>query len=195
MRDALLSLSGLMSEKKAVDSALIECAREDAPMLRILAIYSFGAVDAIDKLLDVLCNDDAEAHAADRNAAVLTLRRWLARDADNGNRLFDAKKDTGLLMKYDKRTSNAQDTLDFLHDFSRADAAKPATFELLVLRLRSDQLGVRELAYWQLRHLSLGAKAALPAYNAGWSEDQRNAAADAWKALIGKELPVPAPRS
>jgi hypothetical protein len=98
-------------------------------------------------------------------------------------------------MNYDKRTSDAQDTLDFLHDFSRADAAKPATFDLLVLRLRSDQLGVRELAYWQLRHLSLGAKTALPAYNAGWSEDQRNAAADAWKALIGKELPVPAPRS
>ncbi len=196
MRDALLSLSGIMSEKKAVDSALLEARqREDAPMLRILAIYSFGAVDAIDKLLDVLCNDDAEPHAADRNAAVLTLRRWLARDVDNGNRLFDAKKDAGLLMNYDKRTSDAQTALDFLHDFSKEDAANPATFDLLVLRLRSDQLAVRELAYWQLLHLSLGAKVALPAYNAGWSEDQRNAAADAWKALIGKDLPPPrAPR-
>jgi hypothetical protein len=196
MRDALLSLSGIMSEKKAVDSALLEARqKDDAPMLRILAIYSFGAVDAIDKLLDVLCNDDAETHASDRNAAVLALRRWLARDSDNGNRLFDAKKDTGLLMKYDKRTSDAQTTLDFLHDFSDKDARNTATFDLLVQRLRSDQLAVRELAIWQLRHLSLGAKVALPAYNAGWDADQRNTAADAWKALIGKELPAPAPRS
>jgi hypothetical protein len=162
-------------------------------MLRTLAIYSFGAVDAVDKLLDVLCNDDAEADAPDRNAAILTLRPWLARDPENGNRLFDAKKDAGLLMKYDKRASDAQTTLDFLHDFSKEDAEKLATFDLLVLRLRSDQLAVRELAYWQLRHLSLGAKVALPAYNAGWSENQRNAAADAWKALIGQELPPQGP--
>jgi hypothetical protein len=195
MRDALLSLSGMMSEKKAVDTALLEARqKEEAPMLRILAIYSFGAVDAVDKLLDVISNDDAETHAPGRNAAILTLRRWLARDPDNGNRLFDAKKETGLLVKYNKRTSDAQATLDFLHDFSKEDAAKPATFDLLVQRLRSDQLAVRELAYWQLRHLSLGARVALPAYNAGWDADQRNTAADAWKALIGKELPVPAPR-
>jgi hypothetical protein len=190
MRDALLSLSGLMSEKKAVDSALLEARqKDDAPTLRVLAIYSYGAVDAVDKLLDVLCNDDAETHAADRNAAILTLRRWLARDPENSTRLFDAKKDTGLLMKYDKRTSDAQATLDFLHDFNEKDAANPATFDLLVQRLRSDQLAVRELAYWQLRHLSLGARSPLPPYNAGWDADQRNAAADAWKALIGKDLP------
>ena len=42
MRDALLSLSGIMSEKKAVDSALVEARqKDDAPMLRTLAIYSF----------------------------------------------------------------------------------------------------------------------------------------------------------
>jgi hypothetical protein len=190
MRDALLSLSGLMSEKKAVDSALLEARqKDDAPTLQVLAIYSFGAVDAVDKLLDVLCNDDAETHASDRNAAILTLRRWLARDPENSDRLFDAKKDTGLLMKYEKRTSDAQDTLDFLHDFSEKDAARPATFDLLVQRLRSDQLAVRELAYWQLRHLSLGARSPLPRYNAGGDADQRNADADAWKALIGKDLP------
>jgi hypothetical protein len=192
MRDALLSLYGSMSEKKAVDSALLEARqRDDSPMLHILAIYSFGAVDAVDKLLDVLCTDDAETHASDRNAAILTLRRWLARDPENGNLLFDAKKNTGLLKKYNKRTSDAQDTLDFLHDFTDEDAHKPATFDLLTLRLRSDQLAVRALAYWQLRHLSLGARVALPAYNAAWDGDQRNAAADAWKALIGKELPPP----
>jgi len=195
MRDALLSLSGSMSEKKAVDSALLEARqKEDAPMFRTLAIYSFGAIDAVDKLLGVLCTDDAETHASDRNAAILTLRRWLARDPENGNLIFDAKKDTGLLMKYDKRTSDAQATLDFLHDFSEKDAGNPATFDLLVQRLRSDQLAVRELANWQLRHLSLGARVALPAYNAAWDADQRNAAADAWKALIGKELPPASPR-
>ena len=190
MRDALASLSGLMSEKKAVDSALLEARHsDDSPTLRILAVYSFGAVDDIDKVLDVLCNDDAEAHAADRTAAIFTLRRWLAHNPDNGNRLYDAKKDTGVLTKYDRRSSDAQATLDLLHDFSDEDARKLATFDFLVHHLRSDQLAVRELAYWQLRHLSLGARVALPDYNAAWDSDKRNAAADAWKALIGKELP------
>ena len=132
----------------------------------------------------------------DRDAAVLTLRRWLARDPDNGDRLYDAKKDTRaadeIRQAHQRRASDAR---IFCTISAREDAAKTATFDLLVLRLRSDQLAVRELAYWQLRHLSLGRRVALPAYNAGWDADQRNAAADAWKALIGKELPVPPPRS
>ena len=198
MREALNSLSLLMTEKKAVDATLLEARQKDEqPMLRLLAVYSFGAIDAADRLLDVLCTDENPAHAPDRNAAIFTLRRWIGRDAKNGAQLYDEGKETGLLLaqRYHYRGTDANTILVLLHDFPPADARKQATFDELTSLLRSTQLPIRELAYWHLRNLSAGARVQLPPYNAAWGADEREPAVQAWKALIGKELPPPAPQA
>jgi hypothetical protein len=195
MREALDKLSQVMTEKKAPEGALLEARQAvDSPMTRLLAVYSLGAIDAVDKVLDVLGTDAAETHAPDRNAAVFTLRRWLARNANNGAKLYDAKKGTGLLMKYYKRSSDADTTLDLLHDLPPGDSRKKATFDVLTNLLSHRELPIRELAYWHLLHLSAGAKAPLPPYNAAWDSDALATAAAKWKELVMRgDLPPPPP--
>jgi hypothetical protein len=168
-------------------------ARDNIP-LRLLAVYSLGAVDDVNKVLDVLCSDGDPAHDADRAAAVFTMRRWLSRGADKGQALYDEKKGTGLLIDhYHFREVEARDIVTLLYDFPPQDARQEATFDKLTSLLRSPLLPIRELAYWHLHVLSAGARVALPPYNAGWKPNERDLAADAWKALVGKDLPPPAP--
>src|SRR5439155_8177379 len=138
MKAALADVDLLMTEKKTVDEVLLEAKnRAEFPMQRLLAVYSFGALDEVDKVLDVLCYDGDAAHAADRNAAVATLRRWISRNPANGDRLYDPKKESGLLVdKRHMRLKDAEIILESLHDFPKDDAHKPATFEALTTLLR-----------------------------------------------------------
>ena len=161
----------------------------DSTMTRVLAVYCFGAIDAPDKLLDVLCTDEDPLHYPDRNAAIFTLRRWVSRDPANGNLLYDVKKKVvGRLLdqKYQYQDDDAKIILDELHDFTPREGRDPRTFEALTNQLDSRLLPIRELAYWHLLHLSVGARAKLPEYNAADDADKRNAAADAWAMLISK---------
>ena len=119
-----------------------------------------------------------------------------SRNPDNGKLLYDAKKEeAGPLLgsKYHYQPNDAEIILDELHDLPPQEARNPRTFEALTNLLHSKLLAIRELAYWQLQRLSVGARVQLPPYNAADDADKRNAAADAWKALIGKELPPPLP--
>ena len=142
--------------------------------------------------LDRGCRE-VRVHAPDRNAAVFTLRRWISRNANNGAVLYDAKKGTGVLMKYYKSSHDAGTTLDLLHDFPAADARKKATFEVLTNLLKHRELPIRELAYWHLLHLSAGLKAP-PPYNAAWEGPDRDAAAGNWIQLVMRgDLPPPPP--
>ncbi len=198
MRNALDDLSRLMREGKTVDDALMEARpRQSAenPMLRLLAVYSFGAIDNVDRVLDVLCTDESEAHAADRHAAVFALRRWIGRSLANGQRLYDEKKESGLLHDvHGLSEANAKTVFVLLHDFPSADLRQPATFDRLTSLLRSSSLPIRELAYWHLLNLSVGARVALPPYNAAWGENEREPAVVAWKDLIKHgDLPPPPP--
>ena len=198
MSAALDSLSKLMTEKK-VEGALLEArGTPDQPMLRVLAVYSFGAIDLVDRALDVLCTDENEAHTDDRAAAILTLRRWIGRDQANGPLLYNDDKDTGSLLDvHHLVTPDARNVFVLLHDFPSQDLRQPATFERLTSLLRHKQLPIRELAYWWLLHLSVGARlppnTPLPAYNAAWGSDQREPSVGAWKALIEKGVLPPQP--
>ncbi len=199
MREALDKVSLNMTDKKAVETALQE-SRSDVnstTLTRVLAVYCFGAVDGVDQLLDALCNDQDPAHYPDRNAAIFTLRRWVSRDPDNGKLLYDYKKgEAGPLLgqKYHYQDNEAENILEELHDFPPTEARNPRTFEALTNLLKSKLLAIRELAYWHLLHLSVGARVKLPDYNAADDADKRDAAADAWRALIvSKDLPPPLP--
>ena len=197
MREALDKISLNMVGNKAVNTALLEARQSpDSPLTRALAVYCFGAIDAPDQLLDVLCHDEDPDHQRDREAAIFTLRRWLSRNPDNGNLLYDAKNDkAGPLLgaKYDYQPNDAKNILEELHDIPPEDVRKPETFEALAHLLHDKLLAVRELAYWHLQRLSVGAQVPLPPYNAADPAEKRDAAADAWRALIGKGLPPALP--
>ena len=127
-------------------------------MERALAVYSFGAIGAVDRVLDVLCTDENEAHAFDRSAAVVTLRRWIGRDQANGPLLYNEQKGTGLLIGGQHlHDLDAKTVFVLLHDFPSKDLRQPATFDKLASLLRDPHLPIRELAYWHLLKLSAGA--------------------------------------
>ena len=157
MREALDILSTRMMETK-VEEALLEArATPDKPMERALAVYSFGAIGAVDRVLDVLCTDENEAHAFDRSAAVVTLRRWIGRDQANGPLLYNEQKGTGLLVGGQHlHDLDAKTVFVLLHDFPSKDLRQPATFDKLTSLLRDPHLPIRELAYWHLLKLSAG---------------------------------------
>ena len=196
MREALDNLSLLMTDKKTVEDALLEARPEktaEKPMLRLLAIYSLGAIDQVDPVLDVLCTEESVNHAIDRNAAVLTLRHWIGRDKGNGLRLYNEAKQSGRLTESRHlRVPDARNIFVLLHNFPTADLRLPATFDRLTSLLRDNALPVRELAYWHLLRLSVGARVKLPAYNAASEPAERDQAAQDWKDLIRRgELPPP----
>jgi serine/threonine protein kinase len=195
MREALDRLNLRLTDKTEVEAALGELLRNDAPASRLLAVYCLGAIDDAGKVLDVLADDDP-THAPDREAAVFTLRRWLARDQQNGPRLYDPKADSGLLRERGYRSTEAETVIELLHDFNDAEARQPATYEKLVGYLKSDRVALRELAWWQLIHL--GALRISPppynAYNAGLPVEQRDKIAGWWQRQVDdKKLPPPLP--
>jgi hypothetical protein len=191
MREAL-DLLNMRIDKGSVEAALAEgLQKDDKPYLRLLSVYSLGAVDQVGALLDVLA-DEKSTHAADRDAAVFVLRRWLARDAGNGQRLFDRKAQSGLLLNKKYRLNEAEDVLELLHDLPDDAVRQSATYERLGLYLNHDQMAIRQLAWWHLQRLAPGAKA--PPYDPSLPAAQRQPAAEFFQkqAEEGK-LPPPAP--
>jgi hypothetical protein len=179
-----------MDFKAPAEVALSERVQREPTASRMLKVYALAGVDAPGKLFDVLADED-EGYGADRNAAVFVLRRWLARSPKNADALFDGKS-KGLLIDKRLRLKEAATIVELLHDFSEDAAHRPATFELLAGYLRNDRIAIRELAWWQLQHLTPGFKG--PFYNPAMPPDMRGVAADAWQRLVDdKKLPPSAP--
>ncbi len=161
----------------ALDEALLS---SNQPMEHMLAIYCLGALDEVKKLIGVLGDNDP-VHAPNRDTAIFTLRRWLARDASQGLKLYDPKNKTGLLqVDREYKESEADTVFLLLHDFNEEDRAKPETYDLLATCLLSEKVAIAELARWHLYRLSstLGVKlSALDKFNAALPRPEREAAA------------------
>jgi hypothetical protein len=189
MRKALDLLDKRLDGKASVEAALAEGLRHDRTAVRLLSIYSFGAVDAPGLLLDVLADEDPK-DAPDRDAAVFALRRWLARDAGNGKRLFDRKGDTGLLLDKKYRPSEAETVLELLHDLPADDVRKAETYDRLGAYLDNDRMAIRQLAWWHLQRLAVARGVKAPAYDpAGEAKQRRDAAAWWQKQAADGKLP------
>jgi hypothetical protein len=190
---ALQEVAGLLSDKKPIDVVMgEECKSRDQPEHRHVAIFALAALGELDKLLDVLTDEDPE-HIAEREDAVLALRRYLCRGLAASNVLFqdDGKKQTGLLIeKYGERDGEKVFTL--LHDFDPKNLT-PDTYRLLATYLKNNKLAVRLLAHWHLWRMSVGVKLppAAAAYNPADPIPQlRNDGAAEWLKLVeDKKLP------
>jgi hypothetical protein len=161
-----------------------------------LAIYSLGALDAVNELLDVLGDTDL-IHYHERDTAIFTLRRWLARDAENGTKLFNPKTNKGILQEQKMYTSReAERMFALLHDPDENQISSVETYDKLALDLVSNKVAIAELARWQLFRLALiqGVKVpSLEKFNAAAPREAREAAYSEVRDKIDKgELPVQA---
>jgi hypothetical protein len=162
------------------------------PAGRRLAIYCMGSLDedGARQLLDVLGDDD-QGHAAERQAAIYTLRRWISRGPSQGKLLYDPKTQTGLLRAGQKyRSGEAKTLFVLLHRFSPEAEQSRETYELLAQELLSDKVAIAELAYWHLWHLTRGKGVSLPPFNAAAPLDERKpVAAEVNKLIADNKLP------
>jgi len=198
LREALDAISKRLSKDKALSVMFKEVMADDnSPQpQRYVSICGMCAIDAISDVYDVLDSKDP-ARGADRNAAILLLRHWISRGDEYGKQLYDKDKKTGLLFDKTAKTNDAEIILDLLHDFDDARRQLPATFETLADYLTYNRMSIRELAYWHLIRLSVGAKT-IPPFNAAWSPEQREQSSNQWKAMVKKgelppQLPPPVP--
>jgi hypothetical protein len=199
MNTALKGLEARLLSDKKVNIAIKEGLTKEDPLARMLSVYCLGEVDDLGNLIDAL-GDEELTHVADRQAAVYTLKRWLARGAAQSKVLYFEPKDkdktptpTGVLIDKVGKAGDARRIFDLLFDLPVEDWRKPETFEVLARCLRSPRVAIAELGYMHLLHLSQGAKLPGP-FNAADSLEQREEFSKKIQKMVedGK-LPPPLP--
>ena len=177
----LEALSQRLKGQSHVDVLLSEMVKESDKASQQIGTYALGAISDLPDLLEVLTD---EHHADARNAAIETLRHWLARGMEQDAKLYQA-----LAAKY--RGGPAEIIMSLLHGFSPDTRGKPELYEQLIEYLKNDKLPIRQLAHWQLSWLPETQEIAkrIP-YDPAAGIDQREAAYDRWKELIpDRQLP------
>jgi hypothetical protein len=191
MKLALSELaSALTRPEKKVEVALLEFTQAARPEHRQLAIRCLGAIDAIGVLLDVAANEDPQRFDV-RREALFALRHWLSRGLEQGAKLYDKKKKTGVLVEKDYSQREAEIIIDLLYGPALDTWERRETFEVLIYYLRNSKLIIRELAIQHLMIMSRGQKAE---YNPAGTLEARERGYEAWKKLLDdKKLPPPPP--
>jgi hypothetical protein len=190
MNAALKDLEARLSARKP-NVAIKEGLTKEDPLARMLSVHCLGEVDDLGNLIDAL-GDKELTHVPDRQAAVYTLKRWLARGAAQWKLLYDDRTGKGALRDRKYKPGEASCIRDLLFDLPVEDWRKPETFEVLARCLRSPRVAIAELGYMHLLHLSHGVR--LPPFNAANSLEKRKAFAEKIADMVAnKQLPPPLP--
>jgi hypothetical protein len=171
--ESVASLQARLLAGPSPSSVLKDCLNHPDIKMRVLAIYSLGAIDELDVLCDALGNERQFREV--RLASIVAIQNWLSRAADNPQRLFAV-----LEKKYSSTT--AEIILHLLSSFSKAQLDTAEVYASLIGHLKHPDLPVRELAYNQLITLVPEGKAI--AYDPAGEKGQRNLAIEEWKKLI-----------
>ncbi len=168
--------------RAAISSLLGE--RDEA--VRRLAVLSLPALNDVPRLLEALGD---ERHHDVRVWAIIALRHWLARDANQAAQLKSV-----LEQRFGAKPAALVSEL--LHVYSAQQLREPGTWQALIAYLTNDKLAVRELADWQLRSLLPHIAQKLPAYDLAAGPAERRRIYGQWKRYVpdGK-LPPPPPTS
>jgi hypothetical protein len=154
-------------------SVLKDCLKHPDINMRVLAIYSLGAIDQPDVLCDAFGNERQFREV--RFASIVAIQNWMSCAADNPQRLF-----TILEKKYSSAT--AEIILHLLSGFSNVQLETPEVYASLIVHLKHPDLPVRELAYHQL--ITLVPEGKTIVYDPAGEKGQRNLAIEEWKKLI-----------
>jgi hypothetical protein len=145
---------------------------------RYLSVLCFGALDLSDDLVAALANDH---HPEVRDAAILTLRRWLGRDAAQREKLSE------LLNRKGYNKSEVGAILQLLRIPSAEDFQVRSTYEFLLDHLASEKLAIRELSFWHLIRLTpreLVAANQLGQFDPAGPQEQREVVEKKWRKLL-----------
>jgi hypothetical protein len=177
---------------KAADpkKALREMLGEEDNVSRVLGIYGFGALDDVDYLVSLLGKDELDLSVV-RAQSVFVLRHWLANDAGNIKRLYDAKEDSGVLRKREYKSGEAKLFVELLFDFKPRDRYSPELFTRLAGLLAHQKTAIAQLAFQHLWEKSNGKLP--PGFNAADSKENRQRYSRTIQGLIddGKLPPRP----
>jgi hypothetical protein len=175
---AVEKLRKRLAEKKELTSLRELLAEKDA-LARAVAVLSAGAADEIGPVIVALGNGE---HAPAREAAVVQLRHWTAREPDHDAKLYK-------LLLAEKYTANeAEIVMQLLHSYGERELRRPETYETLIDYLAGPKLAIRELGHWHLVRLVPRGKEI--AFNAAADSAQLAKVQAAWRKLIPPgELP------
>lgn len=177
---AVETLRRRLSEK-AVGLALAESVKDADARVRVVAVYSAGAVGDLPLLWSALSESK---HAEVRSAAIRALRHFSDRGAEADVSLYQALEKRGL------SGGKAAIALHLMHGFTDAALLQPETFDALLSYLNSDQAVTRVLAAEQLYRLVPEGKGI--AYDPVGPVGGRDRAIMEWRRLIpAGQLPVP----
>lgn len=157
----------------SVDEAVTEALDSVDPVYRKIGVGMLAATGDLAKLLDALERPD---RADVRENAVKGLRHFMGRAPDNDTKIYKAVTEIRKFTPAEART-----VVELLHTPDDNDANKPETYELLIARLNSARLAIRELARF---HLYLLVKDSKIEYDAAAPAEERVAAQKKWKELI-----------
>jgi hypothetical protein len=191
MFQAVKTLDGLVKDKIPLETALQNSLDQDRRESKLLALYSFAAIDDLNKLIDTLSDEDPR-HFLERDTAIFSLRRWLSHGAGQAAKLYDEKTQMGLLRSKGYTAHDAEIIVTLLHTFKSDDRRSPETFELLADYLRSKKVCVATLAYWHLLRMSFPEK--LPPFDGTMPLERREEVSQQVKDMVAKKKLPPMPR-
>lgn len=183
MRAAEDTLATRLLAVSNIDVSLRESLRGQDAALRVLSLYSLGALDDVAALVDALAS---ERFANLRLAAVTAVMHWVGLAAGNDARLHDA-----LTSAFGPATADIIQEL--LRPYTEAQRRQPETYETLIAYLRHGNIAVRQLAHLQLSWMVPQGRQI--SYDPAAGASQRDAAFQKWKKLVpsGKLPPPPQP--
>jgi hypothetical protein len=182
----------LKTPGKSVAVALKETRASNDPVARQLAIYGLGAIDDVSEVVNALGDEDP-THGADRFAAFSTLQRWISRDNASGNKLFNKKDNTGLLLDKKYKPREAEKMHHLLYPPMAEDLGKQETYEALAAGLKHNKPAIAELCFLNL--LFLAPTKMPPGFNAAAGYDERERYAAKIQEMIDKkQIPPQAPQ-
>jgi hypothetical protein len=176
------------TKDKPIDLAVAEVAQDTTRAAKVLGALCEGALGQLTPLFDQL---EEPQWPEVRQAAAIAVAHFIAGQPSNDKQVFDQLQ-AG--KGYSER--QAGQALRLLHGFMDAQLADPTTFEFLIDSLRSEQMGVRELAVWRLRQIDPEGGNQIR-FNAADAETGREKAVAEWQRRIppGKLPPKPPPQS
>lgn len=176
-------LQRISTKDKSADLAIAELFQDGSRAAKVLSVFSQSAMGALPPLLDAL---EEPQFPEVRLAAAIALAQLAARQPASDQQIFEQLQGR---KAYGERQLEQAERL--LHGFNEAQIADPATFEFLIDALRSDQMGIRELAAWRLRQLDPEGADRIR-FNAADTDVNRDKAVGDWqKRIPAGKLPPP----
>jgi hypothetical protein len=172
---------------RVLEEMILGSGASDRAFTPVLAVYCLAALDELDKVIDVLADED-ERHLLLRDRAIQTLRHWIGRRTENDNLLYQKLTNA---KRY--QASEAETIMQLLHDLTPQQLADKESWTGLIAYLDHNRPAIRQLMFWHLSHLVPEVGMDPSKYSPDGDSAKRQKARDAWQVLL-KTGKIPPPQ-